>query len=352
MLFGAATPAGAADPAPVLGTEAVLRDFMIQNVCLDAAGRVAVGVSPAEADPRCVAQRDLQPGESLPYHKQDHPSAAERAIAPRGYQRHDSYPVETAGLGTVVEHASDFGAGGTARFGAFDVASGDGGDIAVFSPDMVAIGATEDGGSGFQLWVGECQGPVTAAALAHSWIIATYDKQRPAPLEGETVARLNGLKNGKLDTCPARFNAAYTRWAVRPVRYRAVAGQGAPVVLNTLISEHYGGIRRDATQQVERFYFTRELGGTRWEAWVTREGTRGYSSEQIAKAAADFAATGRCSPAEPPAGGAPLVIVDCREWTRIVPPADPRGDPPGFFIREIRNRPETPALFAAPTAGR
>src|SRR6202030_2957268 len=107
-------------------------------------------------------------GEPLPYHKHDQPSP--NGGPPKGYQRHDSFPVETDGLGTVVEHSSDFGGFENRRFGVFDH-GGDGGDVSVFSPGVVSIAATEDGGGGFQLFVGECEGPVGAAALMRSWII-------------------------------------------------------------------------------------------------------------------------------------------------------------------------------------
>ena len=104
---------------------------------------------------------------------------------------------------------------------------------------------------------------------------------------------------------------------------------------------------RDANH-VERFYFTRELGGTRWERWENGNGTREVSAARVAELAAQLASTGRCSPAETPPGGAPLLMVDCREWTRIEPPADPAGDRPGFFLDAIRARPGAPAFFAPP----
>jgi len=334
-----------ADEAAIIGDAATFRDFMIQNVCLDGAGSVVGGVSPIEGDARCVGQRDLHPGEALPYHKHDYPGPADRTAAPQGYQRHDSFPVETMGLGIVVEHSFDFGSGEGRRFGIFDEPS-DGGDVAVLSPGKVSIGATEDGGSGFLMWIGECDGKLTAAALTDSWLLAEYDPSRPAPLQGETVARLNRARTGR-ETCPTRFVPAYTDWMVRPVRYRAVSGQGAPVTLMTLISEHYSG-QHDAADQVERFYFTRELGSTRWESWGNRNGNAQYSAAVVAEAAARFAATGRCGAADPPAGGVSYVLVDCREWTRIVPPADSAGDRPGFFIDKIRKRPDAPAFFAAP----
>src|SRR5438105_643819 len=54
----------------------VISDFLIQNVCLDTLGKVLEGVGPIDGDRRCVAQRDLAPGEKLSYHKHDHPSPA------------------------------------------------------------------------------------------------------------------------------------------------------------------------------------------------------------------------------------------------------------------------------------
>jgi hypothetical protein len=344
MMLAAIAAGGGATAETVTATPETIRDLMTQNVCLDAAGAVLVGVSPIDYDPACVAQRDLRPDERLPYHKHDQPN--QRAGAPTGYQRHDSFPVETAGLGAVVEHSFDFGVGEGRRFGDFDRGS-DGGDIAILSPRAVSIGATEDGGGGFGLWVGECRGRVTAAALTHSWIIAEFDRGRLAPLAGETIARLKGLAAGR-DACPVRFDDAYTTWRVVPFRYRTAPGQGGPITLTTLISEHYGGANPAAASQMERFYFTRELGGTRWEAWQNAGGNARFSAAQIAERAAWFAATGRCSAPERPGGGAPLLLVDCREWTRIVPSADPAGDRPGFFIDAIRARPDAPVFFAPP----
>jgi len=185
-------------------------------------------------------------------------------------------------------------------------------------------------------------------SLLRSWIVALFDPERPGPLHGETVARLKDLKNGEQESCPARFNAAYTHWRMKPVRYRAAPRQGAPVTLQTLISEHYGGGRRDTADHVERFYFTRELGGTRWERWQSAKGNRQHDAAAVEAAAARYAATGRCSEAPMPEGGAEFVLVDCREWTRIVPPDDPHGDPPGFFIKELRARPSVSGFFQAP----
>ena len=346
----AAGPVLAQQPdGALLATPALLQDLMIQDVCLDAGGKVVIGVAPLPGEPRCASRRDLRPGEPLPYHKHDH-SPPEDRDAPNGYQRHDSFPVETAALGVVVEHTFDFGVGGR-RFGVFEVGA-EGGDVAVLSPGIVSLGATEDPGAGLQIWVGECQGRVTPDALRHAWLIATYDPNRPAPLQGETVARLNRVRRGALETCPARFNGAYTQWSLRPFAFRAGRGQGTPLALATLISDHYGKPGRADANHVERFYFTRELGGTRWERWENRNGNADFSRERVAELAAQIAESGRCSPSEVPLGGAPLVLIDCREWTRIVPPSDPGGDPPGFFIESLRARGEALDLFGKPAGGR
>jgi hypothetical protein len=337
LLLGLAAAPGEATPADTA------YDFMVQNVCLDESGAVRIGRSPID-NGGCARQRDLLPGELLPYHKHDHPSPQDRRTVPSGHQRHDSFPVLTEGLGTVVEHSFDFGDGGR-RFGAFDRGS-DGGDAMIVSPGAVSIGATESG-EGFNLWVGECRGEVEGSALTRSWLVLEFDPNRPESLNGQTIARLNAAGGSRAE-CPTRLNPALTSWRVAPFAYRAGPGQGPPVTLNSLISDHYGGADSDTADHVERFYFTRELGGTRWERWQNARGNRQFSATEVTRRAAWFAATGRCGAAEPPAGRAPMVLIDCREWTQIVPLSDPAGDRPGFWIEAIRARPGAPAFFLKP----
>lgn len=348
LLIAALAGAASAAELPVATADTV-RDFMIQNVCLDAAGVPLPGRSPADGEASCAAQRDLRPGERMPYHKHDHPAPDQRAGAPTGYQRHDSFPVETAGAGVVVEHTFDFGGDAKNRFGAFDRGS-DGGDIAILSPGAASLGATEGGGGPFGLWSGDCRDAVTAAALTRSWLVLEYDPNQAGPMQGQATARLNAVLPGRY-SCPTKLNAALTVWRVEPFRFRAAPGQGTAVTLTTLISDHYGGGNRDTADHVERFYFTRELGGVRWERWQNTAGNRQFSAARIAEQAAWFASTGRCSAVDPPAG-APMVLIDCREWTRIVPSAEPAGDRPGFFLESIRTRPDAPAFFAAPPSER
>src|SRR5260370_8929066 len=76
-----------AQPPPRLtASPEIIRDFLIQDACLDAAGKVLAGVSPIDGDRPCDALRDFQPGQTLPYHKHDHPAPRDKAGAPPGYQ--------------------------------------------------------------------------------------------------------------------------------------------------------------------------------------------------------------------------------------------------------------------------
>jgi hypothetical protein len=72
----------------------------------------------------------------------------------------------------------------------------------------------------------------------------------------------------------------------------------------------------------------------------------------VATAASDLALSGRCSKADVPVGGIPFVMVDCGEWTRIVPADKPDGDRPGSFIEAVRSRRLGDDLFAAPRDSR
>ena len=53
-----------------------------------------------------------------------------------------------------------------------------------------------------------------------------------------------------------------------------------------------------------------------------------------------------------PEGGAAMVLIDCREWTRTIPPSDPTGDRPGFFIENCARAPGLRGFFAPPEEGR
>jgi hypothetical protein len=175
--------------------------------------------------------------------------------------------------------------------------------------------------------------------IADSWLVAMIDGGQA--LAGHAIARLRDLKTGDQARCPDRLDEAYTVWRVEPFQYRANPGQGRELTLTTLVSEHFGGADTARAKHAERFYYTRELGSTRWERWESTSEAHGADVDRIRRAASSFAASQRCGAAPPPGSNASLLMVDCREWTLIVPAALPQGDPPGFFIKSLLALPRT-----------
>ena len=224
----------------------------------------------------------------------------------------------------------DFG-DGPRRFGAFD--EGDGGQVVFLTARTASVGVTEDGGAGLQLFLGPGCMP------DDSWVLV--DSGFPASPSGETLARITRRQ----DRCPDRLGYAYTRWRVQPFRFRAtVHGRPGAVVLTTLVTDHFAGRDVDGADSLERMYFTRELGFTRWERW---ENLSVHDRPATRRMAAQIAESDRCAPGVgTPATATTWVLTDCREWTQVVAPADPAGDPPTFWLDRLRAAPETRAIFA------
>jgi hypothetical protein len=316
-------------------------DYLVQDVCVDAADAAQPGVSPLDGAARCPRHRDLRVGERLAYHKHDWAEAGSRAALPEGEQRSDSFPVRLGTLGIAVAQSFDFGAP-PRRFGWVD--SSDGGQIAIFSPASVSYGLTEDGGDGLQFFFGhDCRAAGAADRLRDAWVIVTRDFAPDRP--GETVARLTK----SWDRCPGALSYAFTRWHVEALSLRVnLAGRTAPHDFVALISDHFGGRDPARANHLERFYFARELGLLRWERWenLARPGDPAERAHAAARAAA-LAASDRCDAvAAPPALTGQWLMADCRQWTQLVPPTDPAGDPPGFWVDDLASRPAAAALFA------
>lgn len=326
LLLAMPQAARAQDAAPPAWREAW--DFLVENVCVDARDRPLVGVSPLDGPARCTRRRKLEVGELLPYRRRDWSDLADRAKYPDGYQQSDSVPVRTT-MGPAVVQATDFG-DTPRRFGQFE--PGDGGQVVFFTAGSASIGLTEDGGAGLQFFIGPGCTPLDA------WVIV--DSSFPARPAGEMVARITRRRTA----CPDRLGYAFTRWSVQPVtfRYRA-GGTIGRVTLTTLVTDHFGGSTVDRANNLERMYFTHELGYTRWERWQNLSRQDNATERQHAAA---MAANDRCAPElGPPATSTQWVLVDCREWTQMVPPLAPGGDRPDFWLDRLRDYPETRAIF-------
>lgn len=333
-------------------------DFLIANVCLDSKGRTLVGVSPIDGDPRCVSQRDLKVGEPLPYHTRQ---AGDDGDMTKGS---DSFPVNSSTLGLLAVHIYDYaGYLPGATFGAYDPANPiGGGTIASISNRSISFIATQLGPQPLQYFVGggcSPNRPVDAQALQDGWELAPLDQLASLrlpqePMAGRAIASGVISEPGRMVSsaqpfCPGQIPVSTTRWSVQPVtyraRYRAGPRQGQHVVLWTLIAEHFG---RDPSHMgdalsIERAYFTRELGWTRWEAWKSAAAVRNNPRVEAAtqKVMArdncalpvSAAASAMFAPPTAPrdSSGAPrtdMTLSGCVESTDIVPPRGPYGDAP------------------------
>jgi hypothetical protein len=307
-------------------------DFLVQDACTDASGRLLVGVAPVDGPVKCPQHRNLRPGEPLPYHKNDWPSVEATARRPNGYARNDTYPIETRNYGVAVIQARGFvGPDGA------PVPGHSGGSIWLFSNQTVASGLTQDP-AGLHLFFGpNCRSPDPAQRLLDAWVVV--DKSYSPDHPGAMVARLTQFP----ERCP-REAYAYTDWGTMPMTFRVRSGGVTrEVQFETLISNHFGGRSPEQARNMERFYFTRELGLIRWERW--QNFTLQQRPEDAARAAS-VAASGRCDPVQPrPAATGDWHMVACRQYTNLVPPANPAGDSPGFWIDTIKSNPETAGLF-------
>ncbi len=305
-------------------------DFLVQDVCVDAADVLKVGISPADGPERCPLRRNLKIGELLPYHKHDWPSATDRNN-PQGYHRSNNIPVRTRLFGTAVMQTRAF-AGGDKSFGRLSF-NQQGGDIYLFSDQSVAIGATQDP-SGVQIFYGpRCSNRDSPSRVLDSWIIV--DRSFSLIQPGSTVARLTR------DTSRCwNPDHAFTSWKVKTVEFRTSAG---PRSMNTLISDHFGGSSREAADHLERFYYTREFGLLRWERW---ENLAGREQATHLRKAENLAASGRCDPVqEAPSNRGRWVFTACRQWTNIVPAHSDKGDPLPLWVQRIRAEPKTGGIF-------
>jgi hypothetical protein len=279
-----------------------INDFLIQNVCISATGTV-LPYSPTSS--MCSSTRDLLPGERLPYHKHDQYGVDANPDAVKGYQRSDSFP--SVSLPNTVVQTLDFGVGGR-TFGTKDI--GDGFNVFETRGSNASIVATDDAIGGIQFFLAPpCN--VNASDLSDindSWIIAPTVFQ--AGITQSTTTQL--MLSHTLNTCPSRYDQSLTFWEIPIAKLGYTSGD----LLQTVISYHYSHPTVDGSDHMEKFYFTREFGATRWERWE-RPNTPYHTDE---KTRADTqAAAGTCNGSSVASDHlSDWYRVDCREWTNII----------------------------------
>jgi hypothetical protein len=299
-------------------------DYMIQNVCTDSGGKV-LRMSPL--DPACTAQRNLRVGELLPYHKHDWPSREDAEREPAGMQRGDSIPLQSSQFGPVALHTFNWG-NGPRRFGHYNGVYGDGMSLVAVANGLVGSVMTADHKGGVQLFVnGEfCTGTITMSSLL-GWPFAAADLA--AHPSGVIYGRIKRVRNLG-EPCPIRFAHSITAWYFVDLPLIQAPGVVGTRSLRTLVSEHYSGTDIDYSPNMERMYFTRELGRIRWERWQNfSRDERADDPERVSV----IAAQGRCvGGVGPPHHAGNWAMVRCHEWTNIVPSADPKGDSIGPWL--------------------
>jgi hypothetical protein len=264
-----------------------------------------------------VRRRPQRSDDTAVYRKHDWPNRLDELATVLGYQASDSV-LERRGSRTIVLQTFDFGTGGR-TFGTFDAGRGDGGQVLLFIGDWASFAMTEDGSGGVQWFLGEtCRSAVDPDARFLGWLV--FGSHAARAEWQSTVARLNIATSPA--ACPALFNAAFTRFRLESIElpFRVVDDPShvreLPVVLEVIVSEHYGGHDIRTADHLERFYLARGLGLVRWERWANANLPQPPGAGEASRM---LGATSRCPRVADygrPAAG--WLLVDCRTWTSLV----------------------------------
>lgn len=301
-------------PAPVT-EDAGLLDFLVQDVCVDSAQR------PVSGDPAtCPRHRNLRLGEKLPYIVTDFDRKAGISLGSMS-----SIPVRATDGSTMVlvtkslqgRYAPDFSFTFLNSRDAFDL-------IDIRHSGYASIVRTFDGGCFDQLFSrnGNARG---MANRAGGWILFPLARDRWSKNGSLPVTTWRTQLSPAGPQCASNRGAGVTSWTA-PATYTFETGKK----LTAIRSDHFAAADlSQAENSFERFYFTREYGMTRWEAWWTVAHCRkmlGAGSVRCGQTPANTVRS-RCSLLTTPAGavsgierwgGQPWVRMDCRDSTRYV----------------------------------
>lgn len=289
-----APPLRAAEPTSIA-------DYMVMDVCVDAADRIVPSMVPGDAG--CERRRNIRADELPPYELRNFLNPGRGCTDDGGTVRKLNRPVEREGQTRIVSSTqgvppspcsgSRDGAArpedGTASIQWHD--EGYGFIMGSYSPVALSIYQTpfcRDGSS-------------SSRRFFRGWVIAPA--QVPATGETGFGVFLSRLATGSASqlpaACPTRFRRALTTWLVTPMRYKS--GRE----MTSIVSSHFAQASRDGlspgrTMQMEQTYWTREFGLSRWEKWAREGWVHPRSGRSAADLARELRQRGRCSP---PAGG-------------------------------------------------
>ncbi len=234
-----------------------LYDYLVQDVCLDKTGAVT------SADPlTCTKRRNIAIGEKSPYLLTDTDYARNLT-----FQAMNSLPVRgTDGEVRILYPKLNQGPfDRNFRMTRFDEAE-DGYDLADISHSrFVSFIRTSDGGCFDQIWSRTGMRD-TVAQRAGGWALFPFGAppSRWAASQSEIIETHKLQMTSDRPGCSNGSARGITFWT-RPAP--AVFNTGKTVT--TITSSHFASA--DLTHQnnaLERFFFSRAYGFTRWEAWV------------------------------------------------------------------------------------
>jgi hypothetical protein len=256
--------------------------WITKSVCVNSVGAL-LAVDPHPGCPAGATIRKIAIGDPLPYANIDQGR----------FQRNDSYPVYGGNGATLFMHTFDF-----APFGEFNLYDGsDGYDVFAVLNGFVSFSNTRDGGGyGTTFFGANC-------SLGDGWRLFPTTNFL-STTQQQTVSAINGVyweQTGQSfpGACPTAYGQTTTTYQrVNNFPFSNIGGN--PVkAMDALIVTHISG-------NIERFYFTREYGLTRWEAWN--------------RVAPNPAPTPYCNlPSSIVVRGLTYYFADCRDWSLIQP---------------------------------
>lgn len=251
-------------------------NWITKSVCVNGNGAL-LAVDPYGGCPANSFLRKMQIGDPLPYANFDQTQA----------QRSDSIPLYDSAMKPIYMNTFDF-----PPFGKFNLYDGsDGYNVVFVKNGMVSWSNTKDGGGFGQTFFGaDC-------TVGDGWRLfpttGLLNEQ-----ETSTESLINGIyweMTGQSfpGTCITPTYKVTTSYKLS--RSFTFGGpNGAYKTMDTLISTH-----GKSPENIERSFFTREYGLTRWEAWSTRQ--TNYVNQ--------------CSTVTPPFPG--YYLNDCRDWSLV-----------------------------------
>jgi hypothetical protein len=309
-LAAAAQPSA---PTPIV-------DVMLMTVCTDSRDSVVLGLAPTDA--ACTGARKLRPGETPPYRLFDFSAAGGACAGAAGVVSRVNQPVALAGVTRVVSFdrhvprsgcqpsgaGSPFGASVQGSDGQYGFIMGDDGPTGLISYDSTT----------------QCRAtPHSTTRFARGWVIGPATP--PAPLVPGYTAINAVLTTGVPATalqaaCPTGGALALTDWVLDAMTFTG------GLKLSALVSDHYSngnaaGTGPGTAQQMERTYWTKAFGLTRWEKWARSDWTGGTAP--VATLASTLKAGGTCNaPHAMPAAPAPAMQVGALQsaggWSQAI----------------------------------